>query len=89
MKLTAMDVFAAQVPPWPPCSAPSALGHAAPTGKLGGVFTLAELEDDGPLAGADARLRAAALEALEAADRCAVFTGATSAEAGVKFFREE
>ena len=30
-----------------------------------------------------------ALDALEAADRCAVFTGASSAEAGVKFFREE
>ena len=59
---------------------------AKATGKLGGVFTLAELEDDGPLAGADARLRTAALDALEAADRCAVFTGATSAEAGVKFF---
>ena len=38
---------------------------------------------------ADARQRTAALEALEAADRCAVFTGASSAEAGVKFFREE
>ena len=62
---------------------------AKATGRLGGVFTLAELEDDGPLAGADARLRTAALDALEAADRCAVFTGATSAEAGVKFFREE
>ena len=62
---------------------------ARATGKLGGVFTLAELEDDGPLAGADARLRTAALDALEAADRCAVFTGASSAEAGVKFFREE
>ena len=42
---------------------------ARATGRLGGVFTLAELEDDGPLAGADARLRTAALEALEAADR--------------------
>ena len=62
---------------------------ARATGRLGGVFTLAELEDDGPLAGADARLRTAALDALEAADRGAVFTGASSAEAGVKFFREE
>ena len=62
---------------------------AKATGKLGGVFTLAEMAEDGPLKGADARLRTATLAALEAADRCAVFTGATSAEAGVKFFREE
>ena len=43
---------------------------AKATGKLGGVFTLAELEDDGPLAGADARLRTAAPCFLLSAASC-------------------
>ena len=58
-------------------------------GPLGGVYTVAELEREGPLAGADPRLVRAALAALEDADKCEVFTGATSADAGVKFFRDD
>ena len=65
------------------------LAWARETGKLGGVFTLAELAaGDGPLAGADPRLARAALGLLEAQDRCEVFSGATSADEGVKFFRD-
>mmetsp|Transcript_6927 Transcript_6927/g.21877 ORF Transcript_6927/g.21877 Transcript_6927/m.21877 type:complete len:184 (+) Transcript_6927:306-857(+) len=63
---------------------------AAATDRLGGVYTLEELsEDDGPLAGVADRLARAALARLEDDDKCEVFTGATSSEAGVKFFRRE
>lgn len=68
------------------------LDWATATGKLGGVYTVRELRDpeaaadDAPARGADARLVARALAVLEDQDRCQVFSGATSSDAGVKFF---
>ena len=65
---------------------------AAATRKLGGVFTVLELRegDDAtsPVHGADPRLVARALAVLEDEDKAEVFHGATSADAGVKFFRD-
>ena len=65
---------------------------ARATGKLGGVFTVLELRegDDAtsPVHGADPRLVARALAVLEDEDKAEVFHGATSADAGVKFFRD-
>ena len=62
--------------------------------KLGSVYTVLELydadaaDDDCPCRGSDPRLVFKALGVLEDQDRCQVFHGATSSDAGVKFFRE-
>lgn len=60
--------------------------------KLGGVFTVLELYDgadeSSPVHGADPRLVFKALEILEAEDKAEVFHGATSTDAGVKFYAD-
>lgn len=79
----------------PAALAAKILAWATETGMLGSVYTVRELRDPkaaaagSPCRGADARLLDLALSALENEDRCQVFSGATSADAGVKFFAKD